>query len=306
MAFVFNEAPTRIYWELTRACDLACRHCRAEAGPMADPRELPATEIVRILEEFARESAPHVVLTGGDPLKRRDFFEIVERVVSLGLPCNVSPSATSLLTSAVVERLALMRVAAVSLSLDGSTEERHDGLRGVAGTFARTVQIARDIARTPISLQINTLVCETVDDLPAIHSVVRDVGAARWSLFFLIATGRGKSLTQISPARSEEVMNWVLDRADERHPVVTTTEAPHFRRIALTRRAGSIERPVRPVPGAGVRDGNGVMFISHAGNIQPSGFLPLTAGSARVDSPLQVYRESPLFRMLRRPDLFAG
>lgn len=309
MPFLFCDAPQRVYWELTRACDLACRHCRANANSCTDPEELPTAEIFRILDEFAAESAPHVIFTGGDPLKRRDFFDLVEHTVALGLPCNVSPSVTPLLTPAVVKTLASMRVAAMSLSLDGSTPTRHDALRGVVGTYARTLNLARAIADTRISLQINTLVTnETVDDLPDIHRVVQEIGAERWSLFFLIATGRGTALEQITPARAEEVLNWVLDRGGERRPIVTTTEAPHYRRIALMRHLADLDHaPTGPlVRGAGFRDGNGVMFISHTGEVQPSGFLPLSAGNARSENPLRIYRESPLFQDLRQTDRFRG
>jgi AdoMet-dependent heme synthase len=307
--FVFDAAPKRIYWELTRACDLACRHCRADANPCADPRELRTPDIFRILDEIAAEATPHVVFTGGDPLKRLDFFDIIEHTVGLGLPCNVSPSATPLLTPAVIKKLEALRVAAMSLSLDGSTAERHDALRGVGGTFAQTLQIARQVAQSRIALQINTLVtAETVDDLPDIHRVVREIDADRWSLFFLITTGRGRSLGQLSSDRAEAVLSWALDRAADRRPIVTTTEAPHYRRLAVTRqkggRDGTAGRPM--VQGLGIRDGNGVMFISHIGEVQPSGFLPLTAGSARTENPLRIYRESPLFQDLRRTESFTG
>ena len=150
MPFVFDAAPQRVYWELTRACDLACRHCRADAHTLRDARELKTPDVFRILEELAAGSKPHVVLTGGDPLKRRDFFEIVDYTVARGLPCSVSPSVTPLLTSAALETLASLRIAGMSLSLDGSTPPRHDSLRGVAGTFARTVQLAREIVDTSI------------------------------------------------------------------------------------------------------------------------------------------------------------
>jgi AdoMet-dependent heme synthase len=309
MQFAFHDAPKRLYWELTRACDLACRHCRASANPCPDARELQTAEIFRILDEIAAESSPHVIFTGGDPLKRRDFFDIIEHTVALGLPCNVSPSATPLLTSGVIKTLASMHVAAMSLSLDGSSPARHDELRGVIGTYARTLQLAREIVDTPMSLQINTLVTsETLDDFSDIHRVVREIGAKRWSLFFLIATGRGKSLGQITAAQSETVLNWALDRMGERRPIVTTTEAPHYRRIALTRHDANLDRaPAGPfASGFGIRDGNGVMFISHTGEVQPSGFLPLTAGYARTDNPLRIYRESPLFQDLRRTDVFTG
>lgn len=306
--FTFDAAPERVYWELTRACDLACRHCRACALARRDERELDTSEIFRTLEEIAAEATPHVIFTGGDPLKRSDFFDIVEHALALGLPCSVSPSVTPLLTKAVITRLAAMRVAAMSLSLDGSTASRHDALRGIVGTYTRTLNLARMIADTPISLQVNTLVTRaTVADLPDIHRVVQQTGADRWSLFFLIATGRGTALEPISSSRAEAALNWALDRAGNRKPIVTTTEAPHYRRIALTRRkAGGTHAHSSPVRGSGIRDGNGVMFISHIGEVQPSGFLPLAAGNARADNVLRVYRESSLFQELRQPNHFRG
>jgi MoaA/NifB/PqqE/SkfB family radical SAM enzyme len=280
MPFLFADAPQRVYWELTRACDLSCTHCRANAIPRRDPRELSTTEICDTLDALANGAAPHVILTGGDPLKRADFFAIVAHTVSLGLPCLVAPSATPLLTS-----------------VDGSTPAHHDGLRGVPGTFDRTLKAAREIVASGIPLQINTLVTdETRHDLPAIHQLVQGIGAERWSLFFLITTGRGETLRQITPEQSESILNWALDHAGDARPIVTTTEAPHYRRLAVMRHATRIEHQPHNAAtrrGLGIRDGNGVMFISHTGDVQPSGFL-------------QIYRNSPLFQSLRRTDLFEG
>jgi radical SAM protein len=310
MSFLFDDAPQRVYWELTRACDLSCTHCRANAIPGRDPRELTTREICDTLDALAKGAAPHVILTGGDPLKRPDFFSIVAHTVGLGLPCLVAPSATPLLMSETIAALAKYGVSAMSLSLDGSDQARHDGLRGVQGTFERTLQAAREIVASGIPLQINTLVTdETRHDLPAIHRLVQDVGAERWSLFFLITTGRGETLNQITPEQSEDILNWALDHAGDARPIVTTTEAPHYRRLAVMRHTTRIEHsPQGPMirRGLGIRDGNGVMFISHTGDVQPSGFLPLTAGNVRTENPLQIYRNSPLFQSLRRTDLFEG
>ena len=308
MAFHFDDAPKRIYWELTRACDLACLHCRASADSRANPRELSTHTVYRILNEIAAECKPHIILTGGDPLKRRDFFNIVKHTVDLGLPCHVAPSATSLLTPEVVVDLASLGVSAMSLSLDGSMPGIHDMVRGVEGTFDHTVTIARHIVASGMSLQINTLVtADSLADLPAIHARVRDIGADRWSLFFLVQTGRGAKLRQITPRQAESVLVWALERPHDERPIVTTTEAPQYRRLALTRRSTRIDAaPPQATRGLGMRDGNGVMFISHTGEVQPSGFLPLTSGNARTQNPLQIYRDSPLFQELRRPERFAG
>jgi radical SAM protein len=303
-----------VYWELTRACDLACRHCRAEALPCRDPGELGTAEAVGLLERLAEfgPPAPHLILTGGDPLKRPDLLALVEHAAARGLPVSVAPSATALLTRDTVRALKATGAQAMSLSLDGSNAASHDGLRGIPGTFSRTLQAARDVVEAGIPLQINTLVtAETLGDLAGIHRRVSALGAQRWSLFFLISVGRGRLLTPLTPEQCEKLFHRVYDLSRSPGPAVTTTEAPHYRRVAIERlraeglSGGEIRR--HPVArGFGIRDGNGIMFVSHTGDISPSGFLPLVAGNVRHQSPVEVYREEALFRALRAPECFAG
>jgi len=309
---VFDRAPRRVYWEVTRACDLACRHCRAEAAPAPDPAELGPAEGRRLIEGLARFGAPlpHLVLTGGDPLKRADLFSLVDAARALGLAVSVAPSGTPLLTAESIRRLRAAGVAAISLSLDGSEAERHDRLRGVRGCFERTLAAARECAVARLPFQINTLVSEeTLDDLPDIHRLATVLGASRWSLFFLVAVGRGSVLRPITPEACERLFERLADRAGRAGPAITTTEAPHFRRVTLerARRHGHGERRERAVGhAAGIRDGNGIMFISHTGEVHPSGFLPLSAGNVRADDPVALYRDSELFRALRDADRFRG
>ena len=307
----YEQAPARVYWEVTRACDLACRHCRAEAAPWADPAELGTQAAKRVLSQLAAaDPKPHVIFTGGDPLKRADLFELIAEARSLGLVVNVSPSATPLLTDEALVRLKEAGVAAISLSIDRSSAEAHDALRGVPGCFERTMRSARCAREIGLPFQVNTLVSrETVDDLPAVHALTKSIGATRWSLFFLVAVGRGTVLEPISPQETERLLEWLAARAMEPGPVVTTTEAPHFRRVLLQQRktvGESAERKAPPGHSAGIRDGNGVMFISRDGYISPSGFLPLSAGNVKKDDPLRVYRESDLFKKLRNVDGFHG
>ena len=143
---------------------------------------------------------------------------------------------------------------------------------------------------------------ESLDDLPAIYLLAREMGAARWSLFFLVSVGRGTVLEPITPREADDVMCWLAILAGHASGmVVTTTEAPHYRRVLLQR-----HHPAGRGHAAGIRDGNGIMFISHRGDVQPSGFLPLTAGNVRTDDVVSLYRDSPLFRRLRQPELFSG
>ncbi len=304
--FVYDRAPQRVYWETTRACDLACRHCRAEAAPEPDPAELTAAEGLRLLDDLARfgAPAPHVILTGGDPLKRPDLFALIAHARAVGLGVSVAPSGTPLLTPAAIQRLQAAGVEAISLSLDGASAAHHDALRGVEGCFERTLAAAVAARAAGLPFQVNTLVSEeTLEDLPAIHGLVEDMGAARWSLFFLVAVGRGSVLRPIDQEACERLLEWLAGLGGPGGPVITTTEAPQFRRVMLQRHRGGERSHARA---AGIRDGNGIMFISHIGEINPSGFLPVSAGNVRTSDVVAVYRESPVFARLRRPDLFGG
>jgi radical SAM protein len=304
----------RVYWEVTRACDLACRHCRAEANAARDPNELTAAEGRRLLEALSGfgPAGVSVILTGGDPFKRPDFWELLEAGAALGLDLAVAPSGTPALTADAIGRLRESGAGAISLSLDGATALRHDGLRGVPGCFTRTLDAARAAVAAGLSLQINTLVsAETVDDLAAIGEQVARVGARRWSLFFLIHVGRGRVLQPLSPERCEELLVWLWQEAQRAPLTVTTTEAPHYRRVALQRmradgwsREAARRHPVRR--SFGVRDGAGIMFVSHTGDVTPSGFLPLVVGNVRAASPVDLYRDAPLMRRLRQPDDLGG
>ena len=313
-ARTFERAPARVYWELTRACDLACRHCRAEALSEREPDELTTEECRRVLGRLAAAGPPlpHVVFTGGDPLKRPDLLELVRSAVGLGLGASVAPSATHALSAEAVDALKAAGVGAMSLSLDGSSAARHDGIRGVPGCFDETLAAARHVTGAGIPLQVNTLVtAETEPDLEATAGVVAGLGAARWSLFFLISVGRGRTLTPLGAHACEATLEWLAGRARAWPFVVTTTEAPHYRRVLIEsmRRAGASARQITSSPLArsfGFRDGNGIMFIASNGAVTPSGFLPLAAGNAREEDVLEIYRGAPLFRRLREPDSFHG
>ncbi len=349
--FIYDQAPMRVYWETTNACDLACRHCRAEARPDRDPQELTTAEGRRLFEQLAAFGSPlpHVVLTGGDPLKRDDIFELIASARGMGFGVSVAPSATPLLTTDNVRKLRAAGVDAISLSLDGATAEHHDAIRGIPGTYERTLAAGAAAREVGLPFQVNTLVCEeTVGDLPLIYKHVVEMGAARWSLFFLVTVGRGSVLQPISRERAEELLGWVASLAAQRMArpgrgglVITTTEAPQLRRVVAEQkraqaaeeaashaaggapngRPGAAEPPINGANGAGptghahggsahhgagIRDGNGILFISNVGDICPSGFLEVPVGNVRRDDVVAVYREAPLFRELREPDHFGG
>jgi MoaA/NifB/PqqE/SkfB family radical SAM enzyme len=201
-------------------------------------------------------------------------------------------------------------VAAMSLSLDGPTAAQHDALRGVLGCFGWTLAAARRIVAAGIPLQINTLV--TADSEPwldEIAKVVAGLGAARWSLFFLVNVGRGQGLPQLTPVECERRLRWLATSAASWPFVASTTEAPQYRRVVIQRMRAAGRTPdeiAEAGRGWGIRDSNGIMFIAANGDVTPSGFLPLVAGNVRQSDPLDIYRDSALFRALRSPAIFGG
>ncbi|MGB9956560.1 TIGR04053 family radical SAM/SPASM domain-containing protein [Haloferax prahovense] len=305
-----SRRPFVLIWEVTQACDLACDHCRADATPARHPDELTTAEGKRLLDQ-AREFGPGqlVVLSGGDPLARDDLVDLVEYGTDLGLRMTLTPSGTSSLTPETVADLADAGVKRMALSLDGATAASHDAFRGEDGSFEQTVAAARAARDASLPLQINTTVCaETVDELPALCGLVADLEAVLWSVFFLVPVGRGRVLDPISPERAERVMKWLTEVSDEAPFGVKTTEAPHYRRVAIQRRRDASDAP--PTDGIGRRlgitAGDGFAFVSHTGDLFPSGFLPASAGNVRDGGLVERYRESDLFRSLRDRDALRG
>ncbi|MFB6353569.1 MAG: radical SAM protein [Halobacteriales archaeon] len=301
-----DRTPLVLTWEVTQACDLTCDHCRADAQPDRDPAELSTAEGKALLDDIAGfgRPPPILVFSGGDPLKRPDLFELIEHATSLGLPTAVTPAPTPLLDRTAIERFAEAGVRRMALSLDGATAGAHDAFRGEDGSFETIRRAAADANDVGLSLQINTTVtAETVDDLPAIADLVEAVGAVMWEVFFLVPVGRGEALEQLSPAESERVMEWLYRRQRDAPFRVITVEAPHYRRVAMRVEAAESGRAVSV---GSTRAGHGFLFVSHAGEVYPSGFLPERVGSVREDDVVSLYRESRALEALRDPDRFEG
>jgi radical SAM protein len=309
----FDRAPFLVIWEVTQACDLACVHCRACAVPHRHPAELTTREGFALLEEIRTFGDPLMVFTGGDPLKREDLFELLAYSARLGLRTTVTPSATPLLTGRAIEAIARSGVARMALSLDGPDAPSHDGFRQVAGSFARTLFGLREARRIGLETQVNTTVTRhNLARLAEIAALVGEVGAKLWSVFFLVTTGRAQAGDDLTAEEYEQVFEFLYETSKRAPFDIKTTEAQHYRRYVAQRRkaegngngrrfdTGAIARQ------AGINDGKGFVFISHTGEIYPSGFLPVAAGNVRRDSLGDVYRNAPLFRALRKPDGFEG
>jgi radical SAM protein len=308
----FSRSPFIVIWEVTRACALSCVHCRADAIARRDPRELSREEGFRLIDQIAAFGKPHplFVLTGGDPMWRKDLAELVGYASASGLTVALTPSGTGACTRKRLAELKAAGLSRVAVSLDGPDAETHDAFRRVRGSFMYTMKIIDAVAELGLPLQINTTVSRrTLPTLAAMADRVSECPLTLWAVFFLIQTGRGASLDQISPAECEDVLQW-LDNLSRRVPFgIKTTEAPHFRRVmteAATDASENVFRhPQLRAPRA-VNDGNGFVFIDHIGQICPSGFLPMPRGNVRDGLLVDVYRNDELFVRLRDADALSG
>jgi radical SAM protein len=319
-AIDFSERPYIVIWEVTQACDLACVHCRACAQPRRDPFELSTEEGRRLIDEIAAMHVPVFVITGGDPIKRPDLFELVEYATQVGVRVSLTPSATPLLTREVVHRLKKSGLARLAVSLDGSNAEVHDAFRGMSGSFERTMEAIAWANEVGLPVQINTTFSRrNVEDFEQIAALIERKQIALWSVFFLVPTGRGKSSDLLSAGEFEVIFEKLHDLSQRAPFHIKTTEAQHYRRYVLQQQVAGRRRGERPSSVApekvedtvgraprGLNDGKGFVFISHTGEVFPSGFLPLSGGNVRSDSLARIYRESPLFHQLRDPDQLGG
>lgn len=314
----FDRAPFTIAWEVTRACAYACLHCRADAQPRRDPRELDTDEALALVDDLAGfGTRPILVLTGGDPLMRRDLFEIARHADERGLRVSLTPTATALPTPERMERAREAGIRRVAFSLDAADPEVHDRFRGFRGSYERTLKGIAAAAGAGLALQINTTVCELNEaEIERLPPLLERLGIVQWSVFFLVPVARGRRLRMLSPERQERMLHRLHELSQQVPFDLKVTASPHYRRV-VAERTGEHDAAVRAGagyrfadglgrPAKGVNDGRGFMFISHVGEVMPSGFLPLSAGNVRERSAVEIYRDSPLFRSLRDPGALKG
>ena len=310
----FNQAPLLVIWEVTQACDLACVHCRASAMPGRHPGELTTQEGYRLLDQIRGFGDPLMVFTGGDPLKRPDIFDLIRHSVSLGLRTNVTPSATPLLTAGAIGGFKKAGIARMAISLDGPDAATHDSFRGIPGTFDRAMFALRHARDIGLDTQLQTTVTRrNMNKLAQVAERVAEVRGRMWSLFFLVVTGRALENDDLTADEYEKVFEFLYEISKVAPFDVKTTEAMHYRRYIAQRQKAEHGRPTESAGArgmvyrtAGVSDGKGFVFISHTGEIFPSGFLPVSAGNVLRDSLVNVYRDSSLFRILRDMDAREG
>jgi AdoMet-dependent heme synthase len=240
----FNQRPFTVVWETTRACDLACVHCRAAANSRRSAGELTFEEAQTLIQCIKAFGAPYplFILTGGDPAKRSDIFDIIAYAHGEGLRVAMTPSATPLISRDAVRRFAAAGLVRLALSLDGKDPLTHDSFRRVAGSFNRTLQILDWCREFGLETQTHTTVTRHVlDDLPAIAETIGERGIKLWTLFLLIAVGRAARpevrRLNLSARQFESLFHWLYDLEKSASFDVTPREGYHYRRVLLQRRA---------------------------------------------------------------------
>ena len=331
-AIDFNVNPFVVIWEMTRACDLACVHCRAAAQSRRSQFELTSAQGFKLLDETAQLKPKVFVITGGDPLKRDDLYDMIAYAKTLGLEPSVTPSATPLLTPEAIGKMKEHGVKRLAISLDHFERETHDDFRRVPGSFDLTIRAIEAARDYDIPVQINSTVSKrTAADMPRLARLLAQYpNIVMWSVFFLVPTGRAKTADMIDAEEVETLFGELYEISKGVPFNVRTTEAMHYRRFVLQKmmkaRGVPMESLIDPQTGLidastmfmhgtpigiqmqsgaitrapkGVNEAKGFVFISHIGEVYPSGFLPLKAGNVKNESLVKIYRESPVFLSLR-------
>lgn len=303
--FDFNDHPFLVVWEMTRACSLVCRHCRASAKFQRHPMELNGADAFKFVDQVARAKPSIFILTGGDPLQRPDLYEIIDYATKQGLRVALSPSATPLFVEADIKRMRDLGVARISLSIDGANRESHDRFRGIPGTWDLTMKALDKIRDAGIEHQINSTFTRTnLNEFDEFVKLINEIQPVLWNVFQLVPTGRGKVGDLLTADQMEDLFERLVALAERVPYDIKTTEGQHFRRVVLQKTHD--KKLLQKRAPIGINDGKGFVFVSHIGEIQPSGFLPFTGGHVRTDELIEVYRTSKVFRELRDATLLKG
>jgi AdoMet-dependent heme synthase len=322
----FNINPFIIIWEVTRACELKCIHCRADAQTEPDPRELTHEEGLDLIDQIYQMGNPMLVFTGGDCMMREDLFELADYAVKKGMRVSMTPSATANVTKEKMARAKEVGLSRWGFSIDSPIPEIHDNFRGTPGAFNLTLEKIRYLNELNMPLQINTVISRyNIDHLEEMVQLVTDMKAIMWYIFLLVPTGRGQLDDCLTPAEHERVFRWLYQLSKSVPFDIKTTAAQHYRRVVfqqkarehnvdkkiiqyedtLTKDKASSIDGLKRAP-KGVNDGNGFAFVSHIGDVMPSGLLPIIAGNIRDQSLAEIYREAKVFKDLRQPDNYKG
>ena len=327
----YDQSPHLVFWETTKACSLACRHCRASAQTEPLPGELSTDEGYALIGQIAafEGPAPILVFTGGDCFARTDLNELITYARGRSLRLGIAPSVTERLTRERMQEIYALGVRSVSISLDGANAASHDSLRGIEGHFEQTLDALRMMRHLGFRLQVNTTVMRhNAHELAQVYALLRDVGVSIWEVFFLVGVGRGVQIQEVDPAVAEDICHFLVDTTTYAM-TVRTVEAPFYRRVQIEREPFGRDDPrehfalgptydrlraeldamaldVEHDPTSrtlATGDGRGIIFVGHDGEVHTSGFLPVSLGNVRATSLVSIYTDNPLLTTLRAGEL---
>ncbi|MBT2637961.1 TIGR04053 family radical SAM/SPASM domain-containing protein [Bacillus sp. ISL-45] len=323
----FDVNPYIVIWEVTRACQLKCLHCRADAQNKPDPRELTPEEGINLIDQIFDLGNPMLVFTGGDCMMREDLFDLADYAIKKGMRVSMTPSATDNVTKEKMQRAKEVGLSRWAFSIDGPTPEIHDHFRGTPGSFDLTIEKVKYLNDLNMPLQLNTVISRyNYNHLEQMAELMKELKVVMWYIFLLVPTGRGQLDACLTPAEHEKVFRWLYELSKTAPYEIKTTAAQHYRRVVfqqkarenrvnkedgiryedtLTKDMASMTDGLKRAP-KGVNDGNGFLFISHTGEVMPSGLLPLVGGNVREKPLADIYRNSPIFKDLRSPDKYKG
>jgi heme b synthase len=308
-----TPVPRILAWEVTRSCNLNCVHCRASSRFGPYPHELDTGEALRLLDQIREVGAPIIILTGGEPLLRKDIFELARYGTDKGMRMVMGSNGT-LITARAARRIQEAGVRRVSISLDGATRQSHDAFRQVGGAFDGAIRGISRLRDQGVEFQINTTITRhNLSELESILDLAVRLGAVAHHIFLLVPTGRAREMInqELSARDYEDTLHWFYRQHDTVPLELKATCAPQYYRI-LSQEASSEGQDV-PVHTTGLNAvtrgclaGISYCFISHAGIVQPCGYLEVDSGDLRQATFPQIWHNSAVFNDLRDFSRYKG
>lgn len=295
----------RVYWETTAGCNLRCLHCR-RVDTSASPDELTTEEGKRLIDELATFGRPALILSGGEPLFRKDIFLLASYACSKKLPVALSTNGT-LVDEETAKRIKDSGIYYASISLDGANSNTHDILRG-RGSFEKALKGFHNLKEAGVKTQINfTLTRRNASELPQMYDLACEAGACALYLFLFVPVGCGVKIAEsqmLSPEEGEERLRWILGKEKTGSLPIKAICAPHYFRIAAEN-SSSLPK-TQEESRKGCLAGIHMCFISHKGDVFPCGYLPISCGNVRKEGLRTIWEKSTLFGELRDPELLSG
>jgi radical SAM protein with 4Fe4S-binding SPASM domain len=291
--------PALISWNLTKKCNLRCPHCYLEAGAEAED-ELTTEECLGLIDEMKALGTEMLILTGGEPLLRRDIYEIARYASDHGLWVVMGTNGV-LVTDRVARKMVECGVRGVGISIDSLDPAKHNRFRGGPNAWELSVR-ALEICRAH-GLEVlvqTTVMAMNYEEIPALIAFAREKGAWSFNLYFLVQTGRGQEMNDLSPQQTEAMLAYLVEVQDRYRPMLVRSKcAPHFKRIAYERGLGGLES-------GGCMAGTRYCRITPEGNVTPCPYMPVVAGNVRHQSLREIWETAPVLLRLRDLDRLKG